>query len=106
MDDLSPQVTPVWFGVDGDHILVNTVEGRVKDRNMQARGTAAFLIVDPKNPYTYIHLRVSVVERIEDESLIHHLSGVYTGNPLFKIKPGDIRVTYRFLPDRVFTYDW
>ena len=35
MPDGSPQVTPVWFDNDGEHILINTNEGRVKDRNMK-----------------------------------------------------------------------
>src|SRR5262249_36510675 len=34
MADGSPQVTPVWFDWDGQHIRVNTAKGRVKDRNM------------------------------------------------------------------------
>lgn len=106
MDDLSPQVTPVWFTVDGEHLLVNTAAGRVKDRNMQRRSRVSFLIVDPANSYKYIHLRAKVVKRAEDETLIHRLSEIYTGNPQFRIKPGDVRVTYTFLPDRVFTYDW
>ncbi len=37
MPDGSPQVTPVWFNTDGEYILINTNEGRVKDRNMKAR---------------------------------------------------------------------
>jgi len=35
MSDGTPQVTPVWFNRDGDYILINTAEGRTKDRNMK-----------------------------------------------------------------------
>jgi hypothetical protein len=27
--DRSPQVTPVWVNIDNNHIIVNTVKGRV-----------------------------------------------------------------------------
>jgi hypothetical protein len=37
MPDGSPQITPVWFNTDGENILLNSVKGRVKDRNMRAR---------------------------------------------------------------------
>lgn len=35
MRDGSPQVTPVWVDHDGQHILVNTAEGRTKVRNVR-----------------------------------------------------------------------
>ncbi len=33
MPDGSPQVTPVWFDFDGNHVRVNSAKGRVKDTN-------------------------------------------------------------------------
>src|SRR6476619_4442241 len=35
MPDGRPQVTPVWFDLDGSHIRVNSAKGRVKDKNMR-----------------------------------------------------------------------
>ena len=35
MPDGRPQVTPVWVDYDGSNILVNTAEGRQKDRNLR-----------------------------------------------------------------------
>jgi len=49
MPDGSPQVTPVWFNTDEQHILVNTNEGRTKDRNMRARPKVALVIMNPAN---------------------------------------------------------
>ena len=37
MPDGTPQVTPIWFNFDGEHILINSAHGRAKDRNMTAR---------------------------------------------------------------------
>ena len=61
MPDDSPQVTPVWFDNDGEHILVNTNEGRTKDRNMKARPQVAVVIQDPADPYRYLQIRGKVV---------------------------------------------
>ena len=47
MADGSPQVTPVWFDWDGEFILINTNEGRVKDKNMKARSNVSMVIQDP-----------------------------------------------------------
>jgi len=49
MPDGSPQVTPVWFDSDGEYILINTAEGRVKDKNMRARPKVAMTIQDPND---------------------------------------------------------
>ena len=107
MADGSPQVTPVWFTTEGDFILINTVAGRVKDRNIRAQPRVALLIPDPENPYRYLQLRGRAVERVEDDpELIHRLSEIYTGNPRFNIRPGDLRVTYKILPDKIYKYDW
>ena len=35
MPDGAPHVTPVWVDVDGDTILVNTLEDRLKARNVR-----------------------------------------------------------------------
>ena len=58
--DGSPQVTPVWFDTDGEFILINTNEGRVKDRNMKARPKVAMTIQDPKDSYRYLGIRGQV----------------------------------------------
>ena len=60
MPDGSPQVTPVWFDHDGEHILINTNEGRVKDKNMKARPEVAMVVQDPSTPYRYLQIRESV----------------------------------------------
>ena len=61
MPDGSPQVTPVWFDTDGEHILINTNEGRVKDKNMKARRKVAMSIQDPNDAHRYLGIRGEVV---------------------------------------------
>lgn len=106
MPDGSPQVTPVWFSVEGEHILINTARGRQKDRNMQARPHVGMAIMDPKRPYRYIQIRGEVVESTEEGGTehIHFLSRKYRGHD-FKLPKGQVRVIYKILPKSVSTED-
>jgi PPOX class probable F420-dependent enzyme len=102
MKDGSPQVTPIWFNHDDQHILINSAKGRVKDRNMRARPQVAFVIQDPDDPYRYLQIRGRVVEITEEGGLEHinTLALKYTGKP-WKVNPGEVRVTYKILPEKM-----
>ncbi len=102
MDDGTPQVTPVWFNTDGEHILINTNEGRTKDRNMKARPAVAMVIQDPADPYRYILIRGNV-ESYTTEGADKHislLSEIYDGEP-WKYRPGQKRIIFKIKPTRV-----
>jgi PPOX class probable F420-dependent enzyme len=104
MPDGSPQVTPVWFNTDGEYILINTAQGRIKDRNMRARPQVALCIADPANPYRYLQIRGKVIEFTTEgaDAHIDTLAGKYTGTPKYTFgKTGEIRVTYKILPEKV-----
>ena len=103
MPDESPQVTPIWFDVDGDIVWVNTGRGRTKERNVAARPKVALAIMDPSNPYRYVQIRGTVVETRERDAVedIRRLSRKYRGTPEFAIPTGQVRVTLRIRPDRV-----
>jgi PPOX class probable F420-dependent enzyme len=106
MADGSPQLTPLWFDVDGDHILVNTAKGRVKDKNMRARKHVAVLIADPQAPfYRFIQIRGRVVDVIEDGALEHinKLSLRYDGNQ-WKPVEGQTRVIFKILPEKIYVH--
>jgi PPOX class probable F420-dependent enzyme len=106
MPDGSPQVTPVWFNVEGEYILINTAKGRQKDRNMRARPLVAMTIMDPKRPYRYLQIRGEVVDSTEVGAAEHisFLSRKYRGHD-FDIPRGQARVTYKILPEHVSTED-
>ena len=103
MTDGTPQVSPVWFNVDGEHIVINTAEGRVKDRNMSSRPYVALTMDDPNDPYRYLLLRGSVVERVHEGAVEHinTLSRKYLGED-WDIPAGEIRVMYKVVPEHVF----
>src|SRR5438874_829180 len=61
-----PQVSPVWFHWDGEHILFSQTKTRQKLRNAQRDPRIAICIVDPDDLYNYVELRGTVV-RIEED---------------------------------------
>ena len=104
MPDGSPQVTPVWFDTEDEHILINTTTARLKDKNMSRRPHIALCIADPKNPYRYVQIRGSVVERTLEgaEAHIDKLNLKYHGNPQYpKHNPKQPRVIYKIQPEKV-----
>lgn len=99
MPDGSPQVTPVWFSIDGEYILVNTNEGRTKDKNMKARPRVAMTIQDPDNQDRYLGIRGEVVGSTEEgaDEHINQLSLKYYNKP-WTHKEGQRRIIYRIKP--------
>ncbi len=57
-----PQVNPVWFLWDGEHLLLSIKPGTAKFRNLRANPSAALSIVDPKDSFRYLELRGAAIE--------------------------------------------
>jgi PPOX class probable F420-dependent enzyme len=102
MPDGSPQVTPVWFSAEGEHILINTAKGRVKDKNMRARPLVAMVIQDPNTPYRYLQIRgrVGEITEVGGDEHINALSLKYDGKPWKKVA-GQTRVIFKISPEHV-----
>ena len=105
MKDGSPHITPVWVDTDGEHILVNTAEGRVKIRNVRRDPRVAVGIYDPENSYTRVlNVRGRVVEITTDGAAenIDDLSEKYNGvRPYPNHNPDQPRLLLKILPDRI-----
>jgi PPOX class probable F420-dependent enzyme len=99
MPDGSPQVTPVWFSTDGEDVLINTNEGRLKDKNMKARPRVAMAIQDPEKQDRYLGIRGEVVgfTREGADEHINLLSLKYYGRP-WKYREDQRRIIYRIKP--------
>ncbi len=104
--DGKPQATPLWFDWDGTHVVINTARGRVKDKILHRHPTVALLIQDPANPYRYLQIRGPVVEETEAGGYeeICDLNEKYQGKRDYSKVPGEVRVTYKILPERVDTH--
>ena len=99
MPDGSPQVTPVWFSIDGDDVLINTNEGRVKDKNMKARPQVAMVIQDPSEQDRYLGMRGEVLGYTKEgaDEHINRLSLKYYNRP-WTYQEGQRRIIYRVRP--------
>jgi PPOX class probable F420-dependent enzyme len=104
MPDGTPQVTPVWFDMDGDKIRVNTARGRVKDRNMQKNAAVALSVIDPDNPYRHVAIRGRIANITETgaDAHIDSLAKQYLGKDKYPFaRPGEVRVIYEIEPTSV-----
>ncbi|GAB2595529.1 PPOX class F420-dependent oxidoreductase [Pseudactinotalea suaedae] len=64
--DGTPQVNPMWFAFDGEHIRFTHLRTRAKFRNLQANPAMALALIDPDNPFAYLEVRGALVEVIDD----------------------------------------
>ncbi len=101
--DGSPHLTPIWFDWDGQHIVINTARGRVKDKLLKKHPTVALDIIDPENPYRYLLIQGKVTGETEEGGYdqISKLNQKYQGNPNYPKTPGEVRVTYLITPDKI-----
>lgn len=83
MPDGSPQLTQTWVDTDGEHILINTVEGYQKVRNVDRDPRVAVTVSDPGDPSRYYAVRGHVVGRTTDGAAAHidNLAQRYLGTP-------------------------
>src|SRR4051812_43973040 len=83
MADGSPQVTQTWVDTDGEHILINSVEGFVKIKNIARDPRVAVAISSPENPRRYFQVRGRVLEVTKEGAADHieKLSQKYMGRP-------------------------
>ncbi len=83
MADGSPQVTQTWVDTDGEHIIINTVEGFLKLRNMERDPRVAVAIADLANPFRYKQVRGRVINTTTEGGADHieALARKYTGGP-------------------------
>lgn len=84
MPDGSPQLTQTWVDTDGEHIVINTVEGYQKARNIERDPRVAVSVSDPANPSRYYSVRGHVATATTDGGAEHiealsqrYLGGAY-----------------------------
>ncbi len=106
MSDGSPQVSPVWAEYDGEHIVVNSAKGRLKDRNIRADERVALSATDPDNPYRSIMIRGRIAKITEEgaDEHIDRLAKKYLNEDKYPFRvPDEIRVKYYIEPIKVAT---
>jgi PPOX class probable F420-dependent enzyme len=83
MPDGSPQLTQTWVDTDGEHILINTVQGFQKVRNIERDPRVAVTVADPGNPRRYFSVRGRVVDVTAEGGAEHieKFAQKYLGRP-------------------------
>jgi len=103
--DGSPQLTPVWGDYDGEHVLVNTAEGRLKHKNVLRDPRVAISVVDHGNPLNMTTIKGKVIEIIPDYDYIHanKLTKQYMGFDEYPFKrDGEKRIIFKIKPMKIF----
>jgi PPOX class probable F420-dependent enzyme len=104
MSDGSPQSSAVWVDTDGPLIVINSAEGRLKDRNIRRDPRVAISITDPENPYRSLTIR-GRVSKITSEGAVTHIDKMakkYMGVDEYPYhSPDETRVMYYIEPERI-----
>src|SRR6516162_5896057 len=100
MPDGQPQITPVWSNLDGQYVLINTMRGFRKEKNMRSNPKVTLLAFDPKRPLLNIEIRGTVLEMTEEDALEHldQLTQLYMHKPGARFFgdsiPAELQTTY------------
>ncbi|CAM5397447.1 PPOX class F420-dependent oxidoreductase [Streptomyces abikoensis] len=100
--DGAPHSSPMWITREGDELLLSTVLGRRKERNLRVDGRVSITVLDPADPYRYAEIRGEA--RITGDGgpeLIHRLARKYTGDDYQWDSPDAVRVVIRVTPSQV-----
>jgi PPOX class probable F420-dependent enzyme len=104
--DGSPQSTITWVDAKDGSVLVNTAQGRVKDRNVRANPRVALTIMHGGDAYAWITIYGTVVDIEVGERAERHideLSHRYDGHG-YRYTPGQVREILTIRPDRIHRY--
>jgi PPOX class probable F420-dependent enzyme len=83
MPDGSPQMTQTWVDTDGEHVIINTVQGFQKVRNIDRDPRVAVTVSDPASPSRYYWVRGRVTNATTEGGAEHieALAQRYLGAP-------------------------
>jgi PPOX class probable F420-dependent enzyme len=104
--DGSPHSTIVWAKRDGDDVLISTIVGRVKERNMRRDPRISVVIPDPADALRYFSVNGTVSMTTDGgPELIEELSQKYDGKVFTDDQGTDcVRVVVRLTPERIIIY--
>lgn len=104
LPDGTPHLTVTWIDTDGTYVLLNTVEGYQKVRNVRRDPRIALNIVHPGNPARVTGIRGRVVEITTEGAAAHidKLAKRYVGADRYTFgPPGQVRVLPLIAPEKI-----
>ena len=105
MNDGSPQITPVWIDYDGQFLLINTAEGRTKQKNFARDQRIAISVMDQNNPYNVVTIRGKVVEQTTNgaDEHVDRLAKKYLGVDKYPFRaPDEKRIILKIKPEKIY----
>ena len=110
----SPHLTVMWYVLDGDVIMFNTVVGRAKTTNLDRDPRVSLLVYDEASSYRYMRID-GRVRRIDDPAVgqrdIQRLALRYYGGDTARVERAvrdrwskERRVSYHLPLTRVYDY--
>lgn len=105
MKDGTPQITPIWVDIENDIIVINTAEGRIKQKNLLRDPRVAISIVDRNNPYNMVTIRGKVVEQTTTGADLHidKMAKKYLGVDKYPFaRSGEKRILLKVKSEKVF----
>ena len=100
----APHVTPVWVGLDGEDVIINTALGRAKARFLANDARVAVSLTDPDNAYDCVALRGKVTGFSTEgaDDVIDAFAKKYLGVDSYPMRrEGEVRVTVRITPESI-----
>jgi PPOX class probable F420-dependent enzyme len=105
--DGSPQSTIVWVDAAEGQVLVNTAQGRVKDRNLRADPRVSISLMHHGDGYEWISINGTVVDIEVGERAERHIDELawrYDGHG-YTYTPGQVREILHIRPDRIHRHE-
>ena len=105
MPDGSPQLTQTWVTTDGEHVVLNIVDGSQKVKNIARDARVAVNVVDPDEVFRYYAVRGRVIATTTEgaRESIDEISQKYLGIPYpnFSGNPNETRVLVTIEADKI-----
>lgn len=105
MNDGSPQITPVWIDYDGQFLLINTAEGRTKQKNFARDPRIAVSVMNHNDPYDVVTVRGKVVEQTRSgaDEHIDRMAKKYLGVDKYPFRnPDEKRIILKIKPEKIY----
>ncbi len=98
-----PQVTMVWLDVEGDEVLFNTAEGRVKPKNLRRDPRVIISVQNRNDPQSYMVLHgTATITEAGADAQIDKLAKRFLGVDKYPFRqPGEKRLIVRVKVDKI-----
>jgi PPOX class probable F420-dependent enzyme len=97
------QLVPVWVDTDGEHLVLNSAEGRGWVRNLERDDRLTCTVMNMEDPYEFVQVRGRIAERTHDGAREHidAMAKKYFGMEQYPGPADEQRVILRVRPEQI-----